>query len=169
MMSRKRKTAKQTGDDYGSLWRPQHMDGLVKEVRDRSGTGQPTSFGMKARAECVLDCYWNRMQLNWRQYQAGMVIRRLYISAHMQASVTGSYGERIPGHGDWLVTCNDAKKALRKAIGSIPGRLQPVAYQVCCDDMSANHRDSGKRGLPVLREALDNLAEYFQISDVDAA
>lgn len=169
-MTRKRKKAeKPTSDDYGSDWRAQHMGGLEKEVRDRSGTGQPTSFGMRANAECVLDAYWNRTQINWKQYQSGLVVRRLYIQASMQPNVTGNYGDRILGNGDWVAACNDAKKALRKAVGSIPGRLRPVVYQVCCDDLSANHRDKGKRGLAVLRDALDCLSGYFQICDVEAA
>lgn len=169
-MARKRKKAeKPTSDDYGSDWRAQHMGGLEKEVRDRSTTGQPTSFGMRAKAECVLDVYWKRMAITWKQYQAGMVIRRLYIAANMQPNVTGGYGERIPGHGDWQIACSDAKNKLRKAMQALGGRIQTVAYQVCCDDLWANAGNSTTRGLPMLRRALDQLAEHFQISDVEAA
>lgn len=168
-MARKRKkAAKPSSDDYGSDWRAQHMDGMEKEVRDRSGTGQPTSFGMRAKAECKLDAYWGRMLITWKQYQAGMVIRRLWVAAHMEAKVTGSYGDRIEGNGDWQATCNDAKKTLMQAMESLGGRLQPVAYQVCCEDAWANARSAAKRGLPTLRDALDGLARHFQISDVEA-
>lgn len=169
-MARKRtKVPKPTSDDYGSLYRAQHMDGLEKEVRDISGTGQPTSFGMRAKAECKLDAYWNRMVIDWKQYQAGMVIRRLWVAAHMEPNVTGSYGDRVSGNGDWLSACNDAKKTLRTAMESLGGRLQPVAYQVCCDDDWANHKSAGKRGIVVLRDALNRLAAHFKIGDVEAA
>lgn len=165
-MARKRKkTEKPTSDDYGSDWRAQHMDGMEKEVRDRSGTGQPTSFGMRAKAECKLDAYWGRMLITWKQYQAGMVIRRLYIAAHMQPNVTGSYGDRIEGNGDWVATCNDAKKTLRKAIQRLSTPLRGVVLFVCGDDDWAG----GTRRLTALRNGLDQLAEHFQINDAEAA
>lgn len=170
-MGRKRtKAPKPNSDDYGSLYRAQHMDGLEKEVRDRSGTGQPTSFGMRAKAECKLDAYWNRMLVTWKQYQAGMVVRRLFIAAHMQPNVTSSYGERIVGDiQTGLMACNTAKARLRKAMQSIGGSLQPVAYQVCCDDDWANvGRNQRKGGIQLLRQALSALADHFQISDVEA-
>lgn len=168
-MTRKRKKAvKPSSDDYGSDWRAQHMDGMEKEVRDRSTTGQPTSFGMRAKAECVLDAYWNRMQINWRQYQVGMVIRRLYLSSQMQPRVTGSYGERIAGNGDWLAVTNDAKKTLLDAIAKLqanPVNMKGPVMQVCCDDSWAG----GTRRLEALRLGLDRLADYFQIRDSEAA
>lgn len=165
-MARKRKKPdKPSSDDYGSLYRGQHMDGLEKQVREISGTGQPTSYGMRANAECKLDAYWNRMLITWKQYQAGMVIRRLWIAAHMQPNVTGSYGDRISGSGDWMATCNDAKKRLRKAVDGLSWSLRGVVLFVCGDDDWAG----GTRRLVALRKGLDLLAEHFKIGDIEAA
>jgi hypothetical protein len=155
-------------DDYGTSERGQHMGGLEKEVRERSGTGQAVSFGMRAKAECKLDAYWNRMMLTWRQYSAGMVMRRLYLNSYMQPRVTGSYGERIAGTGDWLAGCNDAKKKLLDAVQTLPANplnMKGPVMLVCCDDDWAG----GTRKLQALRQGLDRLADYFQIRDIEAA
>lgn len=170
MAKRKKRTERKPKivDDYGSDYRQQHMDGLEKEVRERSGTGQPVSYGMRAKAECKLDAYWNRMLITWKQYQAGMVIRRLYLSARMQPRVTGSYGERIEGHGDWMAAMSDAKNTLHAAIHTLPGNpvnMKGPVVLVCCDDDWAG----GTRKLNALRQGLDRLAEYFQIRETEAA
>lgn len=165
---RRQKDRPQQSDDYGPSEREQHMDGMEKEVRGRSGTGQAVSFGMRAKAECKLDAYWNRMLLNWRQYQVGLIVRRLYLSSQMQPRVTGSYGERIAGTGDWMADCNDAKKKLYDALNSVPGNpvnLRGPIMLVCCDDDWAG----GTRKLQALRQGLDRLADYFQIRETEAA
>ena len=173
-MKKKRRKTKTTrpSDDYGSPERALHADGLIKEVRDRLSSGQPKSFGMRAKAECKLDRYWNRMLLNWRQYQAGLIIRRLHIAANMQPWVTMHYEvDHIANAGGfWLDNCNDAKKRLRSALLVLEPKLALVIMRVCGDDEWVNSGGTyHHRGLSLLRDGLNRLADHFKISDVDLA
>lgn len=157
--SRRRRADLPRPDHWPPLEREQHGGGTVEEGREVSAGGIATVRGRRAAAECMLDLYRNRRHIDEREWEAGMRIRETGARAALGSSVTGSYGERVPGRPEMSDASVRAREGLRMALLELGEAERAVILSVCLYDEPA-----GKR-LPLLRVALDALAHFFRLPD----
>ncbi len=127
--------------------------------------------GVRARVltQDALERYFRRGQLgpgdaaaNRRRRDAGLRLRRDWMRAGLEASVTGGYAELVDGgeRVDRLARREDAYRAFRDAIRAVgpvaAGELVAVA---CLGDAV------GRTGLEILRRGLAVLADFYEKRD----
>lgn len=146
--------------DLGTPERANHAIVQLEPV-DKATTTQKRA---RVTTECVLDWYWKRGLIIDRLYAAGMRFRALYFTAGRSPHVTSSYGERMPaGDTTNVETTTDARSKMTEAMRCTAVANRDVLVSVCGLDEWASNR------LELLREALTDLANYWRITDEEAA
>jgi hypothetical protein len=160
----RRSAAPRAGSDFGAL-----SPGAREEKGDVIALEETVQAGVKrarVRSQSMLDRYLLRDQISRRQYDAGERLHRLWRASGAAPMVVANYGPRIKGGGD----ISDRQAALRADIGTvltaIGSRQASVLIHVClCDeaagDWGGRHRGRATDGIPILRLALDGLADYW--------
>lgn len=140
----------------------------------------------KAREECVLDRYWQRMQIIDRLHIAGCRLRGFWMSAAYPAATTSSYGDqRGSRHGDGaslarialrrvLLDCGLAHQSLEQpvlVISSTREQRYPVVLPIALTEVGhvtisvcgLDEWAGGTKRLDQLREGLRMLADHWKI------
>lgn len=115
--------------------------------------------GATLQAECWLDRYHNRGQLDDAQYEAGLRFRRAWEAAGLQPHVTGSYGQRIGGKGSVATAAIGGSRTVMEACRLVGSIRAGVLVDVCGLDNAAG---SAKR-IQWLQEGLLTLAREWGI------
>jgi len=153
-----------SGSDFGALSlaaREEKGDVIAIEETVQAGVKRA-----RVRSQSMLDRYLLRDQITRRQYDAGERLHRLWRAAGAAPLVVANYGPRIKGGGE----IGDRQAALRADIGKVltalGSRQASVLMHVClCDEAAGDwgdrHRGRATDGIPILRLALDGLADHW--------
>lgn len=114
--------------------------------------------GATLQAECWLDRYHNRGQLDDAQHEAGLRFRRAWEAAGLQPHVTGSYGQRITGSGSVTTAAIGGSRTVMEAC-----RLAGIRSGVLVDVCGLDNAAGSARRIGWLQEALLTLVREWGI------
>lgn len=153
-----------SGSDFGALsLKAREKMGDVIELEETVQAGIKRA---RVRSQSMLDRYLLRDQITRRQYDAGERLHRAWRASGAAPMVVANYGPRIKGGGD----ISDHQAALRADVGTVltamGSRQASVLVHVClCDEAAGDwgdrYRGRATDGIPILRLALDGLADYW--------
>ncbi len=150
--------------DLGSLslaGRRAHGDVIELEETVQAGVRRA-----RVRTQTMMDRYLYRDQISQRQYDAGMRLYAAWRAAGSAQTVVAHYGLRIKGGGEMSQRQAAVRADVTAALVAVGTRLASVLVHVCLCDQAAGEwgeRQRGKAadGIPVLRLALDSLADHW--------
>lgn len=148
------------GKDRGPAERYQHGD--VARVEGRAAPH------MRVRTQTMLDRYWQRRQIDARQYHAGRRLYRQWRAAGGEPRVVAAYEQPIAGQQVMTNQAAEQHVAFTRAIREVGAQLNEVVIHVCLTDGSAADWAAGKLlprsdGIARLRAGLDALADHYKI------
>ena len=152
------------GSDFGALslkGREKKGDSIILEETVQAGVKRA-----RVRSQTILDRYLLRGQIARRQYDAGERLHRFWRASGAAPMVVANYGPRIKG-GNEMTERQAAQRAdVTAALLAIGTRQASVLIHVClCDeaagDWGGHHRGRATDGIPILRLALDSLADHW--------
>ncbi len=156
--------ALRAGTDLGAL-------GLAgrKEKGDLIEMEETIDAGVRRariRTQSVLDRYLARAQITRRQFDAAERLHGTWRASGSAQTVVASYGLRVGGGGDLTQRQAALRSDVTSALLAVGNRLASVLVHVClCDEPAGTwgERQRGKAadGIPVLRLALDSLADHW--------
>ena len=163
MAKKNKKRAPVSVSDFGTPERKARAEGVQYENIDRR-LGSPKR--MRVTTQTPLDRYFQREQINRRQYEAGMEFYALWRRAGRSQKVTSDYDAVIVDGGGRSDGNADAFSDYIKILRTIGRDLAQVAQWVCIQGMSANEwaENNGhdpRGGVTVLRLTLDALGDEF--------
>ncbi len=146
------------GGDRGPAERWQHGDTVTVE-----GGAQPH---IRVRTQTMLDRYWQRRQIDARQYHAGRRLYRQWRGAGGEPRLTAAYRPRIGGRPEMSDREADVRVAFTRAVRAVGRQLNEVVIHVCLTDGPASDWAVGKLlpktdGIARLRAGLDALADHY--------
>lgn len=120
----------------------------------------------RVRTQSMMDRYLHRDQITQRQYDAGMRLYAAWRASGSAQTVVAHYGLRIQGGGEMSQRQAAIRADVTAALVAMGTRLASALVHVClCDEAAGDwgERQRGKAadGIPVLRLALDSLADYW--------
>ena len=150
--------------------RMKHNGGVILAARSVTEGGISKSVGHQAINECVLDVMLgqkiemgmlmgtqgtrlDRVAVARSRYEAGMRLRRLFMSAGLQQSVTADFGAASVGGGDPNGEGSDAARTRYNHILRRMGIWGELAASACCYDCLPHTAAQQDR----IRQALDKL------------
>lgn len=166
---RKRRGTIGPASDAGPLERYQHGDTILVEPGEDAGVVR-----RRVTTQTTLDRYFQRNQIDQRQYDAGLKLHRLWRAAAATPSVTMRYGPRVPGRSGPGAAADITDRAaaahghLNEALRAVGIVLSGVVVHVCMTDGAAADWALAK-GLPKpdgiarLRAGLEALADWWRI------
>ena len=148
------------GRDRGPDERYQHGD-----VAQVEGGAEPH---MRIRTQTMLDRYWQRRQIDARQYHAGRRLYRQWRGAGGEPRLIANYAQTIPGGPDVSEQAAQVRVTFTRAVRAVGKQLSAVVIHVCLMDGSAADWAYGKLlpkpdGIARLRAGLDALADHYQM------
>lgn len=132
--------------------------------------GDNTGYQLHSLA-CPLDFYVAKQQITGKQYRAGGRLRLLWAKSVQSPYVQARYDNGEGGGatlsfiplGMFAVEYRDALYIITSP------KARAIAHSVCCEDIPASRvlkmtsrRTAERKSMAYLREALDQLAEYFK-------
>lgn len=145
--------------DYGPPERWQHT-ARTYELTEVDGT----RLAAKAAEECVLDALLLATRIDDAQHEAGMLLRKAYIRAKVEAPRTARYSaaprQKAGTFRGFERNAREeaAYKEWRAALLAVPLHSVELVVTVCCCDIPPRAAQ-----LPVLRETLQDLARYYRL------
>ena len=152
------------GGDRGPKERWQHGDVATVE-----GGAAPH---IRVRTQTMLDRYWQRRQIDARQYHAGRRLYRQWRGAGGEPRLIASYRPRISGRPEMSDREADIRVAFTRAVRAVGRQLNEVVIHVCLTDGPASDWAVGKLlpktdGIARLRAGLDALADHYRMPGGD--
>jgi len=152
------------GSDFGPLGlkgREEKGDSIVLEETVQAGVKRA-----RVRSQSMLDRYLLRGQISRRQYDAGERLHRAWRASGAAPMVVANYGPRIKGGNEMTERQAVQRADVTAALVALGTRLASVLIHVClCDeaagDWGGHHRGRATDGIPILRLALDSLADHW--------
>ncbi len=146
------------GGDHGPKERWQHGDVVTVE-----GGAEPH---VRVRTQTMLDRYWQRRQIDARQFHAGRRLYRQWRGAGGEPRLIGAYRPRIGGPSEMSDHEADVRIAFTRAVRAVGRQLNEVVIHVCLTDGPASDWAVGKLlpktdGIARLRAGLDALADHY--------
>ena len=146
------------GGDRGPKERWQHGDEAGIE-----GGAVPH---IRVRTQTMLDRYWQRRQIDARQFHAGRRLYRQWRGAGGQPRLTASYRPRVGGRSEMTDREADIRVAFTRAVRAVGRQLNEVVIHVCLTDGPASDWALAKAlpktdGIARLRAGLDALADHY--------
>ena len=146
------------GGDRGPKERWQHGD-----VATLEGAAEQH---VRVRTQTMLDRYWQRRQIDARQYHAGRRLYRQWRGAGGEPRLIASYRPRVAGRPEMSDREADIRVAFTRAIRAVGRQLNEVVIHVCLTDGPASDWAVGKLlpktdGIARLRAGLDALADHY--------
>ena len=152
------------GGDRGPKERWQHGDLATLE-----GGATPH---LRVRTQTMLDRYWQRRQIDARQYHAGRRLYRQWRGAGGEPRLIAGYRPRIGGRSEMSDHEADMRVTFMRAVRAVGRQLNEVVIHVCLTDGSASDWAVGKLlprtdGIARLRAGLDALADHYRMPGGD--
>lgn len=152
------------GGDRGPKERWQHGDVATVE-----GGATPH---IRVRTQTMLDRYWQRRQIDARQYHAGRRLYRQWRGAGGEPRLIASYRPRVSGRPEISDREADIRVAFTRAVRAVGRQLNEVVIHVCLTDGPASDWAVGKLlpktdGIARLRAGLDALADHYRMPGGD--
>ena len=152
------------GTDLGALTlEARRAKGDIVEIEETIDAGIKRA---RVRTQTMLDRYLAREQITQRQFDAGQRLHGTWRAAGSAQTVVASYGLRVAGGGDMTQRQAALRSDVTSALLSTGNRLASILVHVClCDEAAGTwgerHRGKAADGIPVLRLALDCLADHW--------
>lgn len=158
-------TVSPEGGDRGPKERWQHGDVVTVE-----GGVAPH---VRVQTQTMLDRYWQRRNIDARQYHAGRRLYRQWRTAGGEPRLIGAYRPRIGGRSEMSDHEADVRVAFTRAVRAVGRQLNEVVIHVCLTDGSAADWAAGKLlprsdGIARLRAGLDALADHYRMPGGDS-
>ncbi len=152
------------GGDRGPRERWQHGDVVTVEG------GQAPH--VRVQTQTMLDRYWQRQNIDARQYHAGRRLYRQWRTAGGEPRLIATYRQRIGGQSEMSDHEADIRVAFTRAVRAVGRQLNEVVIHVCLTDGSAADWAAGKLlprsdGIARLRAGLDALADHYRMPGGD--
>ena len=163
-MAKKRKKSQQvTLSDFGPPERKAQAEGVRFENIDKR-LGGPKR--MRVTVQTPLDRYYQREQIDRRQYEAGQKFYSLWRRAGRGQRLAADYTAVVVDGTRTTPTHAESFSDYIAILRDLGKDLSQVAQWVCIEGMSANEcavkmRHDARGGITLLRLTLDALGDYF--------
>ncbi len=146
------------GGDRGPKERWQHGDIATVEGG--------AAAHVRVRTQTMLDRYWQRRQIDARQFHAGRRLYRQWRGAGGEPRLIAGYRPLIGGRPEMTDHEADVRVAFTRAVRAVGRQLNEVVIHVCLTDGAASDWAVGKLlpktdGIARLRAGLDALADHY--------
>ena len=163
-MAKKRKKAKQVSlSDFGPPERKGQAEGVRFENVDKR-LGGPKR--MRVTVQTPLDRYYQREQIDRRQFEAGQEFYSLWRRAGRSQRLTSNYDAVIVDEGRTTQTHAEAFSEYIEILRELGRDMSKVAQWCCLEGMNANEaalkmQHDPRGGITLLRVTLDALGDRF--------
>lgn len=163
MAKKRKKTQPVSLSDFGTPERKAQAGGVRFENIDKR-LGSPKR--MRVTVQTPLDRYYQREQIDRRQYEAGMEFYGLWRRAGRSQRLSSNYDAVIVDEGRATQTHAEAFSDYIAILRDLGRDMSKVAQWVCIEGMNANEaatkmQHDARGGITLLRLTLDALGDRF--------